>query len=106
MNRYLLAMLLFTAVAYTQEFRGTISGLVADTTSSPVAGAKVTVTETHTNTKVEAITDMNGHYTAPFLLPGDYEISVHFEGFKEFVRKGVHLGAGEHPVIDAILEIG
>jgi hypothetical protein len=27
-------------------------------------------------------------------------------GFKEFVRKGIHLGTGEHPVIDVRLDVG
>ena len=40
------------------------------------------------------------------LLPGDYEISVKVNGFKEFIRKSVHLGAGETPTVDATLEVG
>src|SRR5438128_2371131 len=99
MSRYLFPLLLFVTPAFSQEFRGTISGLVTDATSAPIAGAKVVVTETHTNTRTEVMTDASGHYAAPSLLPGDYEISVQFEGFKEFVRKGVHLGAGERPII-------
>ena len=27
-------------------------------------------------------------------------------GFKEAIRKGVHVGAGEHPVIDVRLDVG
>ena len=89
-----------------QEFRGAISGAVTDATGGTIAGAKVTVTETHTNTKIEAVTESTGQYTAPFLLPGDYDIAVKMAGFKEYVRKGVHVGAGEHPVIDIRLEVG
>jgi hypothetical protein len=91
---------------FAQEFRGTISGAVTDATGLSVAGAKVTVTEIHTNTRVDATTESTGQYTAPFLLPGDYDISAKMAGFKEFVRKGVHVGAGEHPVIDIRLQIG
>ena len=28
------------------------------------------------------------------------------QGFKEFIRKGVHVGAGDHPVIDIRLDVG
>ena len=77
-----------------QEFRGAISGAVTDATGSTVAGAKITVTETNTNTRIETATEPTGQYTAPFLLPGDYEVSVRMAGFKEFVRKGIHVGAG------------
>ena len=91
---------------FAQEFRGTISGTVTDPTGTAVAGAKVTVTETHTGTKNESLTNSGGQYTAPFLLPGDYDIAAQVQGFKEFMRKGVHVGAGDHPVIDIRLDVG
>ncbi|PWU04336.1 MAG: TonB-dependent receptor [Terriglobia bacterium] len=92
--------------ALAQEFRATISGDITDPTGAMVAGAKVTITETNTGTRIAATSNMAGHYTAPFLLPGDYDIAVHMEGFREFVRRGVHVGAGEHPGIDIRLEVG
>ena len=99
MKRLLVAFALAVPLAlFAQEYRGTISGAVTDPTGALVAGAKVTVTETQTGTKVAAVSDTGGQYTAPFLLPGDYDISVKMDGFKEAVRKAVHLGAGEHPV--------
>src|SRR5437764_163924 len=106
MKRYLGAALLFAIPGFTQDLRGTLGGIVSDPTASPIAGAKVTVTETHTGSKSQIETDSSGHYSALSLLPGDYEISAQFEGFKEFVRKGVHLGAGEHPAIDITLQLG
>lgn len=98
--------LLLLGASFAQEFRGAISGVVTDASGSIVAGAKVTVTEVNTGTKVETTTDSAGHYSAPFLLPGDYDVTVKAEGFKEFIRKGLHLGAGETPAIDARLELG
>ncbi len=89
-----------------QEYRGTISGAVTDGTGASVASAKITVTETKTGTRVDTASDEAGKYNAPFLLPGDYDISVRAAGFKEFVRKGVHVGSGDHPTIDAHLEVG
>ena len=91
---------------FAQEFRGTLSGTVTDPTGTSVAGAKVTVTETHTGTRNESLTNSGGQYTAPFLLPGDYDIAAQVQGFKEFIRKGVHVGAGDHPVIDIRLDVG
>ena len=97
---------LFTTAAFCQEYRGTISGSITDATGAMVAGAKVAVTETQTGTKTETTSDNAGQYAVPFLTPGDYQISVRFQGFKEFVRKGVHLGAGDHIAIDARLDVG
>jgi hypothetical protein len=89
-----------------QEFRATLSGTVDDATGAHVPGAKVVVVETHTGTKFEIATDANGQYTIPFMLPGDYEITVTKTGFKAGIRKAVHLGSGEHPIIDTRLEVG
>ena len=97
---------LFGAALLGQEFRGTVSGVVTDSTGASVASAKVLVVETHTRTKIEVLTEGTGQYTAPFLLAGDYDISVKLAGFKEAVRKGVHVGAGDHVNIDMKLEIG
>ncbi len=101
-----LALLAFSTVAFSQEFRGTLSGLITDPASALVAGATVTVTEIHTGTKSQTVSDSSGKYTVPFLLPGDYDISVKAQGFKEFVRKSVHAGAGDHIAIDLPLEVG
>src|SRR5579872_4472123 len=94
----------FTLAA--QEFRGTINGMITDPTGLPVAGVKVSVTETNTGTKTQGMSDASGQYTAPFLLPGDYQIDVHMEGFKDVSRKAVHVGAGDHVRIDVRLEVG
>jgi Carboxypeptidase regulatory-like domain len=102
----LVALLLIPAVLFCQEFRGTISGAVTDPTGASMPGAKVTVTETQTGTKINTATDSAGQYSAPFLLPGDYEVAVQAQGFKGFTRKGIHVGAGDHPVIDVRLDVG
>jgi len=91
---------------HSQEFRGNISGAVTDPTGAAIPGAKVVVTEVHTGTRIQTVVESTGQFTAPFLLPGDYDISVQTQGFKEAVRKGVHLGAGEHPVLDFKLSLG
>ena len=109
MKRFLLALfaaLALACLAPSQEFRGAISGAITDATGSMVAGASITVTETRTSTRVDTVSDNSGHYAVPFLLPGDYDISVKFAGFKEFIRKAIHLGAGEHPIIDVRLDVG
>ncbi|MBI4891133.1 MAG: carboxypeptidase regulatory-like domain-containing protein [Acidobacteria bacterium] len=94
------------APAPAQEFRATVSGVVTDASGAAVAGAQVSVVESNTNVRTGTKTEENGHYTIPFLLPGDYDLSVTASGFKEFQRKGWRLSAGENPVIDAKLEVG
>jgi len=94
------------ALLSAQEFRGTISGVVTDPAGAGVADAHITATENRTGTKIQSQTNSDGQYTLPFLLPGDYTITVEMTGFKTFVRQGVHLDSGGHPVVDMQLVMG
>jgi hypothetical protein len=91
---------------FSQETRGTISGAVIDSTGAAIANVKVIATETRTGTKASTVSDAAGQYTIPFLSPGLYEISAQEQGFKKFVRSGLEIGSGDHPVIDIRLEVG
>src|SRR5215469_18771025 len=90
----------------SQEFRGTLEGRVTDPSGAGIAGAKVTITEIHTGARIPTITSAVGQYIAPFLAPGDYEIEIQAQGFRSFARRGVHVGAEDHVVIDATLAVG
>lgn len=99
-------VLLLPGLTFCQEFRATINGVVTDQTGSPIAGVKIAVNEISTNTAVNTTSDSKGEYNAPFLQPGDYTVTAKIDGFKEYVRKGLHLGAGDKVSIDIKLEIG
>src|SRR5947209_6114268 len=86
------ALLAVSVFLNAQEFRGTLSGSVTDPTGAQVANAKVVIVESHTGTTIESVSDSAGSYTIPFLLPGDYDITVTKEGFKAAVHKSVHVG--------------
>src|SRR5882757_2955109 len=94
------------SVLFAQEYRGTISGAVTDPQGGAIAKAKVIVTETRTGVKATVESESSGNYTIPFLQPGEYQVSAEMAGFKKFVRSGITLSAGAHPVIDIRLEIG
>jgi Carboxypeptidase regulatory-like domain len=92
--------------AFAQEFRGTISGKIADATGAVIANAKITVTETGTGTVNRTQSDSSGQYVVPFLLPGTYRIEAQAPGFEAEVQNSVTLQAQEHPIIDFTLPIG
>lgn len=96
----------FSAALFSQEFRSTISGQITDPSGAPIAGVKVTATETRTGVKTPTVTDAAGKYAMPFLAPGQYEITAQAQGFKEAMRTGLALTADEHPVMDFKLEVG
>lgn len=100
------ALFLVPPGLFAQEFRSTISGLVSDPSGAPISAAQVTITEVNTGAKAQTISNSTGAYTAPFLQPGDYDIEVQSPGFKTSVRRAIHVGAGDHPVIEVALQVG
>ena len=85
---------------------GEITGTVADASGAIVAGASVTLTSTSTNQVRRAVTNETGTYSAPFLVPGVYDIRVENAGFKVATRRGVELQVGAVARIDFNLEVG
>jgi Carboxypeptidase regulatory-like domain len=94
------------SVSRAQEFRGTISGSVADSTGAVVAGASVIAKENQTGTVNRTVSDSSGQYVVPFLAPGDYTITATLAGFKSETRTGITLQSQEHPIINLTLAVG
>jgi len=100
----LIAFASFTAFA--QEFRGSISGRVADSGGAAIANAKVTVTGKATNSASATTTNENGDYTVLYLIPGAYDVMVEANGFKKSVRQNIEVRVGDKLALDLKLEVG
>ncbi|HYU80462.1 MAG TPA: TonB-dependent receptor [Vicinamibacterales bacterium] len=85
---------------------GAISGTVTDTTSGVLPGATVVVKNTETGQTREVITDLRGHYSAPNLQPGPYDVMASLTGFGTVTRSGVRLTVGREAVVDIALTVG
>ncbi|MBI4478024.1 MAG: carboxypeptidase regulatory-like domain-containing protein [Acidobacteria bacterium] len=92
--------------AAAQEYRGTILGRVLDQQDAVVPGATLVITNEKTNVSAEAVTEADGAYTVPFLIPGTYRIEVELPGFKKFARTGVTVAIGQRVAVDIRLEVG
>ena len=92
--------------ALAQESRGTITGRVIDPSGAVVAGAEVRVKNQETGAVATARTNEAGNYAAPYLLPGTYELSVDFKGFKKTERTGVQVRVNDVLSVDLRLEVG
>ena len=104
--RVFLAALCLSALAYSQEFRATISGHVFDGSGASVAGAKIIAVSKATNETSNATSDGSGTYSIPFLRPGEYRVTVTAAGFKTYNREGLTLQVGQIVGMDATLEVG
>src|SRR5689334_13566350 len=75
-----MAMLL-VASAFAQRTTGSIQGRVTDPQGAVVSKAKVTITNTATNLRLELTTNEEGVYEAANLPPAEYEVSAEAPGF-------------------------
>ena len=101
----LLCFLTATAVG-AQESRGTITGTVIDSSKAVIPGAAVTVTNVERNTSVTAITNAEGFFQVPYLIPGAYRITVELSGFKKLVREGIQVSVDDRLRLELPLEVG
>ena len=63
----IVAAILFAGAMLAQNNTGIISGRITDPTGSVVPGAKITVTETDTNSVSDSVTNSDGLFRVPSL---------------------------------------
>ena len=102
----IVASVILGGSAFAQEFRGTISGQVSDPSGAAVPNANVTVREVKTGTTNKTKSDAAGQYVVPFLLPGEYTITVDEPGFQTTTQQNVTVDAQAHPIINVTLQVG
>jgi hypothetical protein len=101
---FLLALAAWTVSA--QEFRGTLTGHVADPSGNGVPNAKVTAKNLATNEEQSQNTNELGDFTMPLLPPGNYSVRVEATGFRAAQRDRVELHTGDKLAVNFSLDIG
>jgi iron complex outermembrane receptor protein len=79
-------LLCFLAAAGWAQSTATLSGTVKDPTGAVVVQAVVSLTDTKTSTKKQAITNDAGAYLFTDIAPGDYSVEVSAPGFAAFQK--------------------
>ncbi len=95
-----------SAPANAQVTGGTISGTITDPSDRFVPQAQVSIVNVATGITTTVITNSDGFYSAPNLLPGEYEITVSAKGFSTEIRKGISLTVGGQLVLNLSLHVG
>ena len=101
-----IAILCLAAYAPCQETRAKLTGLVTDSTGAVVPDAPVEVVNINTGATVQTKSNGQGSYTAPFLQPGVYKVSVQMAGFKAYVHSGLELQVQATVAENIVLQIG
>jgi hypothetical protein len=84
---------------------GTINGSVMDPNKAVIPGATVTVTDVDTGVSHVYTTDSAGLYTAPFLLPGHYQVSATATNFGKVQANGINLLVGQTLTINLTMKV-
>src|SRR6266540_1345568 len=89
--------------AQAQATTGLIRGVVSDPSGSPVAGARVTVTDVQTRFQHTVVTNEKGVFVAPLLPLGTYEVTARAVGLGERQQTDIILRVGE--TVDLALKL-
>jgi hypothetical protein len=101
-------VMLLSAIPGILFAQGTASilGTVLDPSGAAITGAEVKVSNTATGLSRSIPTDAQGHYLAPDLPIGNYEVRGSQSGFQTVVQKGIELTVGAQLVVDLRLPVG
>src|SRR5579863_1657514 len=103
----LAALTVLTAtMAFTQETRATISGRVTDPSGAGLPDAPVLIVNSNTKTEFTAHTNNDGLFTVPYLLPGNYTVTVEKTGFKKLERDNVVLQVNDNLALELRMVLG
>jgi hypothetical protein len=89
-----------------QVVGGTLSGTITDPSDKTIPQSQVSITNVATGITTTVMTNSDGFFSAPNLLPGEYEITVSAKGFNTEVRKGISLTVGAQQVFNLTLHVG
>src|SRR5260370_22960960 len=91
---------------YAQVVGATLSGTVTDATGAILPNVRVSIKNTATGITRGITVDAAGFYTAPNLLPGNYEVTFSASGFATQVSSGVNLTVGAQQVLNVSVLVG
>src|SRR6202790_3857011 len=92
--------------AYAQVAGATLTGPVKDPSGAVVPNAQVSITDIDTSVSRSVSSNAAGLYTAPNLLPGNYELRVTSTGFRTQVERGITLTVGAQQQLDITMQVG
>jgi hypothetical protein len=111
MQRLIVSILATVALAIptlgvAQSERGSITGVVEDTTKAGLPGVVVKVINTATNATTEIVSSDSGTYSAANLPPGPYRVEATLAGFQSSRVEGIRLTAGATAQVNVTMSVG
>ncbi|MDX1983086.1 MAG: TonB-dependent receptor [Bryobacteraceae bacterium] len=109
MNRLLisglLAIVLYQSAA-GQTATGTIQGRITDATGATIPEAAVLVENKNTGVRQNTVSNAAGNFIVPYLLPGEYRVTVEKTGFDKHATSDIRLSVQQTIDLEIVLKIG
>src|SRR4029077_5680865 len=100
------AIVVLSGLSSAQVVGATLSGLISDTSGAAISAATVTSKNLATGEIRSVVTNAEGFYSMPNLLPGSYDVAVTANQFSQAVRKGIVLTVGAQQALNISLKPG
>jgi outer membrane receptor protein involved in Fe transport len=100
------AIVVLSGLSLAQVVGATLSGLISDTSGAAISGATVSSKNLATGEIREVVTNAEGFYSIPNVLPGSYDVTVTANQFSQAVRKGIVLTVGAQQALNISLKPG
>ena len=104
---FITVLSLFCSIYSQAQVAGaTLSGSVTDPSGASIPNATVSIKNVATGEAREVSSNGDGFYSAPNLLPGDYEVTTSSTGFSKAEQKGIVLTVGAQQTLNITLKPG
>jgi len=100
------AFALLSAMLFAQTSTATLEGHVKDPSGASISGARIQVVNAQTNTSKQAVTNNEGYFVVPYLMPGEYSITAERPGFRRFTQSAIKLDVQQVLSFDIALTLG
>ena len=98
--------LCLAAPALAQQGTAEIGGKVTDQQGGVLPGVAIVVTNEDTGVFRETVSNPDGSYFVPQIIPGRYRIAAKLEGFKNLDRRNILVEVGRTLTLDLMLDVG
>ncbi|HXQ70377.1 MAG TPA: carboxypeptidase-like regulatory domain-containing protein [Pyrinomonadaceae bacterium] len=102
--RVFLLLLSVATTAYSQSNYASLSGTVFDPQQNVLAGCAIQLTSESTGASRQTVTNDLGVFQITGVLPGDYNLAVHAQGFASINQK-IRLEVGQSLALDLNLKV-
>ncbi|MCC6591447.1 MAG: TonB-dependent receptor [Bryobacterales bacterium] len=106
MQRYLFAFAIFGMLGLAQDYRGKVQGIITDSTTAAVPGAKVVLSNDNTGVSATRSTDATGKYLFDYVEPGVYTLAVESPGFNKVLQQNVTVQVRADISVNLTLQVG